>query len=57
MTYGEVDGSYTGEISGILPTELIVTGLTAGTTYKFRVQARNDHYLSVYSSEQIVLAA
>lgn len=57
ITYGEVDGSYTEEISLVVPTEYIVTGLTAGIIYKFRVQARNAYFISDYSDEEIVLAA
>jgi hypothetical protein len=40
-----------------LPTNFIVTGLTTGTTYKFRVQARNAYATSDYSAEAIILAA
>jgi hypothetical protein len=38
-------------------TSYIVTGLTAGTTYKFKVQARNQYGYSDYSVEVVILAA
>jgi hypothetical protein len=57
VTYGEVDGSYFGGQAYILTTNYIVTGLTAGITYKFRVQARNADSSSEYSAEVIVLVA
>jgi hypothetical protein len=34
-----------------------VTGLTAGVTYKFKVQARNTEGFSAYSAEVEILAA
>lgn len=35
--------------SNIVQTELTVSGLTSGLSYKFKVQARNSFGLSAYS--------
>jgi hypothetical protein len=57
ITYGEDTGSYNNIIAGITGTSYTVIGLTAGVTYKFKVQARNEFGLSDYSSEALILAA
>lgn len=38
-------------------TTFTATGLTAGTTYKFKVQSQNDYDYSDYSNEVSILAA
>ena len=43
--------------SGVATTSYLVTGLIAGTTYKFKVQSRNSYGYSEYSSEVSILAA
>lgn len=43
--------------SGVSTTSYLVTNLIAGTTYKFKVQARNSFGYSTYSSEVSILAA
>jgi titin len=43
--------------SGVLELSDIITGLTPGTTYKFRVRARNIVDFSVYSQEIEITAA
>ena len=44
-------------MANIQSTTYTVTGLNAGTTYKFKVQARNIYGLSDYSVEVLILAA
>lgn len=46
LSYGLESGSYNNAIAGISATTYDVTGLTAGVTYKFKVQARNAFGLS-----------
>ena len=50
------DGVYSEVASGITTTSYTKTGLSAGTTYKFRVRARNGVGLSVYSSVFSIVA-
>jgi hypothetical protein len=57
VAYGVQSGSYSTTLQGILTTSYTVTGLTAGTTYKFKVLARNSYGVSIYSNEVIELAA
>jgi len=57
VAYGVATGSYSNTIPGILTTSYTVTGLTAGTTYKFKVLSRNVYGVSVYSNEVVELAA
>jgi hypothetical protein len=55
--YGPAAGGYTTLITGITSTSYTVTGLTAGTTYKFKVLSRNAFATSAYSTSIQVLAA
>lgn len=57
MAYGVQSGSYSTTLQSILTTSYTVTGLTAGVTYKFKVLARNQYGVSLYSNEVIELAA
>jgi titin len=57
VLYGEQTGSYNNEIAGITTTSFTVIGLTTGTVYKFKVQARNEYGYSTASDEEFVLAA
>jgi hypothetical protein len=43
--------------SGLTATSYTVMGLLAGTTYTFKVQARNEYGLSAYSDTVSILAA
>lgn len=43
--------------ASIATTEFIATGLTQGSTYKFRVEARNAYGTSFMSNEVEILAA
>jgi len=38
-------------------TTFTATGLTAGNTYKFKVQSENEYGFSDYSNEVVILAA
>jgi hypothetical protein len=50
IIYGEDTGSFNQEIAGVLTTEYTVPGiLTPGTTYKFKIQARNAFGFSLDS--------
>ena len=49
--------TYTELITGLTETSYIATGLTRGTTYSFKVQARNDVGYGEQSSVLTVLAA
>ena len=42
---------------GVTEQQYTIVGLTAGTTYKFKVSARNDFGQSDYSSPVSILAA
>ena len=53
----DVAGTYVVVQSGIMIEQYTVTGLTAGVTYKFKVQARNTEGSSAYSAEVEILAA
>lgn len=57
VRHGIATGSYTEQETGISTDSHIVLGLTAGVTYKFKVQSRNSYGLSAASSEVIILAA
>jgi hypothetical protein len=43
--------------SGLTATTTVVTGLSVGTLYTFKVQARNAFGLSDFSAEVAILAA
>lgn len=57
VSYGIATGSFTDSVVSIVSTSHTVTGLSAGVSYKFIVQARNEFGLSSDSSEVIILAA
>ena len=40
-----------------MTTDYLVTGLTYGNTYEFKVEARNEYGYSVYSETLILLCA
>ena len=51
------DGSFTLVASGITATSYVQTGLSAGTSYNFRVKARNAVGSSSYSDVFTIVAA
>jgi len=57
VNIAELGGSYTVFQSGIVSQSFVVTGLTSGKMYKFKVEARNSHGYSDYSDEVTLLAA
>jgi hypothetical protein len=57
ITYRVSDEIFTNIVSGILDNSYTVLGLDPGTTYNFKVQARNVYGLSDYSAEVLILAA
>lgn len=68
IAYGEDTGNYVSLLTGITELNYIVDGLmyhvqytvlglTAGTTYKFKVQSRNEYGLSQFSEEVLILVA
>ena len=57
ITYRVSDEIFTNIVSGILDNSYTVSGLDPGTTYNFKVQARNVYGLSDYSAEVLILAA
>ena len=51
------DGSFTLVASGITSTSYVQTGLTAGTSYNFRLRTRNAVGSSSYSTVFTIVAA
>ena len=51
------DGSYSLVASGITATSYVQTGVSAGTSYNFRIKARNAVGFSSYSSVFTIVAA
>ena len=44
-------------VDGLASTTYTATGLTSGTTYEFKVEARNQYDFSAYSATLALLAA
>lgn len=57
VSFDQGIGTYIVLQAGITVTSYTATTLTHGTTYKFKVQARNSVGYSAYSSEVSILAA
>jgi hypothetical protein len=57
ISYAENSGVYVILASSITVTTYTATDLTAGTTYKFTVKARNAYGFSDSSDEILILAA
>jgi titin len=57
ITFDQATGTDVVLASGILGTTYTATGLTAGLTYRFKVQARNTFGLSTYSNAISLLCA
>lgn len=51
------DGNYSEVATGVSSTSHTETGLTEGTSYKFRLRARNSVGFSSYSSVITIVAA
>ena len=57
VSFDQALGTYVTRASEIVATQYTATGLTAGLTYKFRVEARNTYDYSDYSAEVEILCA
>ncbi len=57
LSYDQGINTYVVLNSTITSTGYVATGLVAGTTYNFKVQANNGYGLSAYSNIATVLAA
>ena len=57
VSYAVQSGSFAVYSSNVVEANEIVTGLTPGQTYEFKIEARNVIGLSEYSSVLTVLAA
>ena len=57
ISYDQGTNSYKTLVSGVVATSYTATLLTAGLTFKFKIQARNVIGLSVLSSEVSILCA
>lgn len=57
ITYDQALSTFTPLASGIASTSFTATGLSAGLTYKFKIQARNAYGLSGYSQVVSILCA
>lgn len=57
VSYAAGSDAYLVLATSISNTEYTVTGLSMGVYYHFKVQARNEFGLSLYSNEVTVLAA
>jgi hypothetical protein len=57
VSYDGATGIYSELASGVTTTHYTATGLTAGKTYKFKVQAQNGFGFSEYSEEVAILCA
>lgn len=55
--FDQGNGNYIIFQSGVLPTSYITTALTMGTSYKFKVKARNAFGFSDFSNEVTILQA
>jgi hypothetical protein len=57
INFDQAIGSYIIRASGIATKSYTTTGLTAGLTYKFKVEARNSFDYSAYSQEISIICA
>lgn len=57
LTFSKDTGAYSVLVSNLLATSYTVTGMTSGSTYNFKVQARNSFGLSTFSNVVAILAA
>jgi hypothetical protein len=57
ISYDQATGTWLELVDGITATSYTVTQLTAGQTYKFKIEARNSFGFSTYSEEVAILCA
>jgi hypothetical protein len=57
LTFDQGNNNFVQLVSGLTSTAYTVTGLASGTTYQFKVQARNAFGYSSDSNIAIILAA
>ena len=57
ITYDQSTGVFEVLASGLIQTSYTATGLTAGNTYRFRVESRNSYGYSAYSTVVPILCA
>jgi hypothetical protein len=57
ISSAEITGSYSVLATNVLTKSYTALGLTAGTSYKFKVEARNSYGYSTASNEVTILAA
>lgn len=50
VTYDSGSGNYVPLATGVYTKNFIATGLSAGTTYAFKIESRNQYGYSGYSS-------
>jgi hypothetical protein len=56
ISYAEQGGSFS-ELATTADTNYLVTSLTSGTTYEFKLESKNEYGYSEYSSTLSLLAA
>jgi hypothetical protein len=57
VNFGQAGSALSVHSSGLLTTEIIVSGLTPGQLYAFQVRSRNVKGFAAYSNEVQILAA
>jgi cellulose 1,4-beta-cellobiosidase len=53
----EEGGTFSELATGVTETSYLVTGLNSGTTYEFKIEARNSYGYSGYSETLSLLSA
>lgn len=57
VSFDQALATYVVRATEVLTQSYTATGLTAGLTYKFKIEARNTYGYSVYSTEVAILCA
>lgn len=57
MSFDQGNNTFVVLKTGITTTGYVMTGVTPGVTYQFRVQARNGYGISAFSNTKAILAA
>lgn len=57
ISYDQSTDTWIELVSGVTQTSYTVTGLTTGSRYKFKVEARNNYGFSTATSEVVIYAA
>ena len=57
VSYAEQGGTFSVLESSVVGTSYLATGLTAGTTYEFRLEAKNSYSYSAFSETLTLLCA